>query len=685
MGHLSDIKLRQLYNHDYFSGISSGYPKSGYQQSHPDWMPWLDLIELIQPSGTLVDLGCAFGYLVKEARKRSYLAFGLDISSYALTQEPEISGLVKADIQKLPLRSASFDIVALFDVLEHLTQPHLALTETLRILKPEGLVIGTTPDPIFFTREEPTHIFERPPSYWIELLQRNGFEIRFRFSEESYNFQFVASPAGSTISAKLDLFQHDYFSFDRDIIETKGPLLAVPRGGWGRLNKKRRRIQGQGSIYLLNPSPNPLHTEISCGIFNPSSCVTVRIRFNSLILEERVLTPEQPVKQKLNLPPLEIPAGGHHLWFEVEPSSSKVSVEGISIKSSEGNPLQLTQSLPFDLFQRYQLASQICSLLQPTSILDVGGYLGDEGGHLATVQDFLSTVLPLESLDKVCSTDIRQGDWPTHQPASAKSQPYEDGSFDLVISLDLLEHLPTQDRPAFLQELSRLARRWILLAAPFASSEVDEAEKSLCDSLLSSHRFLQEHRDLGLPHLDVVTDHYQKQGYLVEILPNGFLERWKVMQVLTSLYFSHHDWVSLRNLNQLYNRSVFSQDQLEPAYRHHLLISKEPLPAETAKDLAALRTNPRLKFHGYSPFDQNDFTQLNQRILDRLETVSKNLLDTQFLFGERQKLISLMETDLENTRKNLEKIHATPLYRLVLKRIRQRLGVMKTRYKFSGK
>ena len=133
------------------------------------------------------------------------------------------------------------------------------------------------------------------------------------------------------------------------------------------------------------------------------------------------------------------------------------------------------------------------------------------------------------------------------------------------------------------------------------------------------------------------------------------------------------------------NRSVFSQDQLEPAYRHHLLISKEPLPVQTAKGLADLRTNPKLTFHGYSPFDQNDFTQLNQRILNRLETVSKNLLDTQFLFGERQKLISLMETDLENTRKNLDKIHATPLYRLVLQRIRQRLGVMKTRYKFSGK
>ena len=674
MNRLSKTEFKQLYDHDYFAGISSGYPESGYDQSHPDWGPWLDLIRRIQPNGTLVDLGCAFGYLVAEARQRGYQAFGLDISPYAVSREPGITGLVEADTQTLPLRSSSVDIAALFDVLEHLSQPRLALAEVARILGPEGLLIGATPDPIFFSRREPTHVFERPPSYWIESLRRLGFESRFRFSEEAYNFQFVATPAGSRLSSKLNVLQHDYFSSDPDILQIRGPLLAVPRCGWGTLREERRRIRERSSVYLLNPSPAPLHAEVSCRILNRGSCVTLRIGFNSLILDERVLTPEQPAQQHLALPSLELPAGGHHLWFELQPASSEVALGDVLIESSEGNPHQLVQSLPFDLFQRYQLASQICALLGPSQVLDVGGYLGDEGGHLATVQDFLAGARPLSSFDKICSTDLRQGDWPTHQPAPAAAQPYKDGAFDLVLALDVLEHLPARDRTGFLEELDRLSRRWIVVAAPFASAEVEEVEESLRDGLLSSQRFLREHGELGLPRLASVVEHYREQGYVVEALPNGFLPRWRVMQILTRLYFGHHDWVSFRTLNQLYNRWVFPQDQLEPAYRHHLLISKEPLSAGAAAGLAGLRTDPDDASPGDLAFlNHADFALLNERILERLDQTARDLHDTQFLFGERQKLIGLLEDDLETTRKELARLRRVPLYRLALQRVRRRL------------
>ena len=476
---LSTGELRQLYGHDYFAGISSGYPEGGYAPAHPDWGPWLNLIGLIQPQGKLVDLGCAFGYLVQEARTHGYQAFGLDISPYALSREPGIEGLIEGDVQVLPLRSSSADVVVLFDVLEHLSEPQRTLAEVVRTLTPEGLIVGTTPDPVFFKREESTHIFERPPSYWLDRLRRHGLEVCFRFSEEDYNFQFVASPRGSRLCSRLHLFQHDYFSTEPDFLETTGPAVAVPRSGWGPLSEKQRSIRDRASVYLLNPTPSPLHCKVSFRLLNPGLCITLWVGFNSLVLEQWVLTPQQPAEQQLRLPSIEVPGGGHHLWFELQPGAPGVRIGDLEIESSEGDEEDLVLSLPFDLFQRYRLASQICNLLEPARVLDVGGYLGDEGGHLATSRDFLCPDRKADRTDEIRSTDLRQGDWPTHEPALAWAQPFADDSFDLVLSLDVLEHLAQEDRARFLAELDRLSKSWILLSAPFADTAVAAAEELL--------------------------------------------------------------------------------------------------------------------------------------------------------------------------------------------------------------
>ena len=673
---LSTGELRQLYGHDYFAGISSGYPECGYARAHPDWAPWLDLIGLIQPQGRLVDLGCAFGYLVQEARTRGYRAFGLDISPYALSSEPGIGGLIEGDLQVLPLRESSADVVVLFDVLEHLTDPQRALAEAVRILTPEGLIAGTTPDPIFFKRDESTHIFERPPSYWLDCLQRLGLEVCFRFSEEDYNFQFVASPRGSRLCSRLGLFQHDYFSTKTDILKLTGPLAAVPRSGWGPVSETQRSIRDRASVYLFNSTPSPLHCEISFRVTNQAHCVTLRAGFNSLVLGEWVLTPEQPREQQFQLPSIEVPGGGHHLWFELHPAATGVRIGDLEIASSQGNQEELISSLPFDLFQRYRLAGQICDLLEPARVLDVGGYLGDEGGHLATPRDFLFPAPKSGRPDKVRSTDLRQGDWPTHEPALAWAQPFADHSFDLVLSLDVLEHLEETDRVRFLDELDRLSTSWILLSAPFAEPAVEAAEEILRKGLLSARRFLREHQELGLPELEGVRQHYQSRGYRVEVIPNGYLPRWTTMQVLTCLYFGHRDWVSFQTLNRLYNRLLFPCDQREPSYRHHVLISKRALDGETTSRLTALRTeskatsDPDLKLLSHP-----DFVHLNQRILDRMERFSGHLMDTQFLFGEREKLIHRLEKDLERARLEAEDVrYTTPLLKLLVKRLLRRFG-----------
>lgn len=52
---------------------------------------------------------------------------------------------VVADVVRLPFVDATFDSVLLSQVLEHLPEPHAAVREIHRVLKPGGVLIGTVP------------------------------------------------------------------------------------------------------------------------------------------------------------------------------------------------------------------------------------------------------------------------------------------------------------------------------------------------------------------------------------------------------------------------------------------------------------------------------------------------------------------------------------------------------------
>ena len=51
--------------------------------------------------------------------------------------------------------------------------------------------------------------------------------------------------------------------------------------------------------------------------------------------------------------------------------------------------------------------------------------------------------------------------------ASATKLPFADGSFDLVLSSEMLEHLPTDDYRQAIAEMSRVSRRYLLISVPY--------------------------------------------------------------------------------------------------------------------------------------------------------------------------------------------------------------------------
>jgi SAM-dependent methyltransferase len=103
----------------------------------------------VHPSDHTLDLGCGDGgtsgvYLSEHAR--SYV--GVDVSEAAV-ELAEGRGLTAMQIETaaaLPFAAGSFDVVVCSEVLEHLFEPHLAVAEAFRVLRPGGRMIVTVPN-----------------------------------------------------------------------------------------------------------------------------------------------------------------------------------------------------------------------------------------------------------------------------------------------------------------------------------------------------------------------------------------------------------------------------------------------------------------------------------------------------------------------------------------------------------
>ena len=656
----------EIYDRGYYHGDNSGYPGEGYRSAHPDWEPWLDLIIRIHPPpGILFDCGTAFGFLPDGAAARGYQALGCDISSYALKQEPSFRGfLLRGNSEILPVRSDSVDVVCLFDVLEHLDDPVSAIEEAVRILKPDGILAGATPDPLFFLLHEETHCFERCPSFWIHHLSRLGMKTVFRFSNYPENFQFLASFQDSRIAPELDIFQHDYFSHDSDILKVRGPenwkIISVLREGWDIHSQDSRKIKGESaSVYLLNTSDSPVECRFAVKTPETSSLPRFRLRIDSLILDSYTLRPGETVSGIVS-DPFSVPAGGHHIHIDLLPPQDwNLPIQSLTLETiGEISPELHTLSLPFDLYQRYRFAGDILKTIQPSSILDAGGNLGDAGGHLAVPHEFFSC--KDHQPEKIRSSDLRHCDHQDHIPGNALSLPFPDQSFEMVVSLDVLEHIPPQSRQQFLEELNRVSSKWILLAAPFSSPEVNKAESALVSEL--GLHFLDEHTELGLPEETLITDFFNtRKGRHILRFENGYLPRWFQMLPLTQLVFSLHNYSLFSAINRHYNERYYNNDNTSPGYRTFFLISRNPVPEQKASILRSLPgcIPERKPFPGQTPEDFQSFPFF-QDFLKLMETRARDISDLTFLLSEREKHNNYLMGKIHEFEKN-------PIIRIIRK------------------
>ncbi|HEY9584309.1 MAG TPA: DUF4910 domain-containing protein [Candidatus Paceibacterota bacterium] len=121
--------------------------------------------------GKLLDLGCGDGSFVKYCKSRGIEATGIDINNG-----------VNFERDRLPYKDNSFDIVFMYAVIEHITDPSNILTEIKRVLSNNGVIVLITPNfdqaPIIFY-DDPTHVKPYNPTNLSYLMKLFGFKEEF--------------------------------------------------------------------------------------------------------------------------------------------------------------------------------------------------------------------------------------------------------------------------------------------------------------------------------------------------------------------------------------------------------------------------------------------------------------------------------------------------------------------------
>lgn len=102
-----------------------------------------------RPGDRVLEVGCGAGNIL-ERMPAGWLA-GIDLSARLLGRtrqrlQQQSPALARADAERLPFRSASFDRVLCSEVLEHVLHPSEVLEEMLRVVKPDGRVVITVPN-----------------------------------------------------------------------------------------------------------------------------------------------------------------------------------------------------------------------------------------------------------------------------------------------------------------------------------------------------------------------------------------------------------------------------------------------------------------------------------------------------------------------------------------------------------
>jgi GT2 family glycosyltransferase len=177
------------YGFDYYDA-GGRLGQGPYSRENPHWLKFFghiadEIVRLLNPR-TVLDVGCAKGFLVESLRDRGVEAYGFDVSEYAI-------GEVRHDIKPYCwVGSATngitenYDLITCIEVCEHVSESDAREAVRQMTSHTDAALFSSTPSD--FT--EPTHVNVRPIIDWVRLFAQFSFA-----PEQEFDGTFLAPQA----------------------------------------------------------------------------------------------------------------------------------------------------------------------------------------------------------------------------------------------------------------------------------------------------------------------------------------------------------------------------------------------------------------------------------------------------------------------------------------------------------
>jgi SAM-dependent methyltransferase len=213
LAHLDPVpeehEARAIFDDSYFTGgVSGGYDDYLADEALHRANAQLRLAILnslgIVPPRRLLDIGCAHGFFLDEARGSGWCGRGVDVSSAAAAYASRCFGLHIAEDLAGAAHGAPYDVVTLFQVLEHVASPLQMLEQAHGELTPTGTLMIETWDRgsvIARLARSQWQVVAPPSVVWLwdrrslaVLLGSAGFDITsLRRTTKQVSLRFVSS------------------------------------------------------------------------------------------------------------------------------------------------------------------------------------------------------------------------------------------------------------------------------------------------------------------------------------------------------------------------------------------------------------------------------------------------------------------------------------------------------------
>lgn len=340
-------------------------------------------------------------------------------------------------------------------------------------------------------------------------------------------------------------------------------------------------------------------------------------------------------------------------------------------------PHQEPIEAPFDQYQRYAITAAIARAMAGAAapfVLDVGGH------HLdfwfrprRPIAEFLPDAPSV-------TVDLARSRLAGYACARGDALPFADGRFDLVCSVDVLEHVPPAARPTVLAQVRRVSRRAAIVAAPFHHPAIARAETIVSGFIRDACGYEQgqllEHRTHGWPDLDGTAASFESAGWHVRVFGYGSLWTWVLMMVdkhaLQAVAGSKRAQIAI---DRAFNEARFTADREPPCYRHFVVATAspaDPLLAFVERTYAAV---PRATFDvraGCDPaaagatFALLETHAANQRLAVRLEPERRDrqLADVDAQRARVTAALDAMTAEARRLEGMLRDVERSPAYRL---------------------